>query len=450
MSRIQELLHRKRQQIELLKRSKMEITIPQDDRRLSWDRNSFRIIAELKRASLSAGSIRPDLQPNVLAKSYERAGAAALSVLTEENFFHGSLADLTAVRNVVSLPLLQKDFILDEIQIAQAKHAGASFVLLIARFLEKSQLKALARYCEQIRMNVLVEITNEEDLTKIDFPVNYLGVNSRDLNSLQVDITKFQTLRHILPDAYLIAESGINSIETLKKVIGLGYHGALIGEHFLRCSDPAEELREFVRRGGSKTRLNGIPRVKVCGITSQHDAMLAIDAGAAALGFIFAESPRRILPETLSSFRNQIPESVLCVGVFKGQSSETIRDVMKRHDLNVAQVYDDLDPQLPFWKARIITSVSDFEARALHPTTVDPDLEFLWDFKAEEPELSYLWSLASKRKIFALAGGLHPGNVAKAVEICNPEWVDVARGVEQSPGIKNEAKLRAFMKELRS
>jgi indole-3-glycerol phosphate synthase/phosphoribosylanthranilate isomerase len=458
MSRIHELLQQKRQQIKLLKRD--EISVPQDNRQLIWDRNTFRIIPELKRSSLSAGSIRPALQPTVLAKAFEHAGAAALSILTEENYFHGSIEDLAAVRKEVSLPLLQKDFILDEIQIAQAKQAGATFVLLIARFLEKSQLKALAKYSEEIGMNALIEITNRDDLAKIDFPVRYLGVNSRDLDTLQVDTNKFQTLREFLPDAFLIAESGINSIETVQRVIDLGYHGALIGEHFLRCPDPAAELKKFISRGGSKT----CPKVKICGITSEHDAMLAIDAGASALGFIFAESPRRITPRVLTSFRNRIPKSVLCVGVFKGQTKAEIHDHMLQHGLDLGQVYDDIDPGLPFWKARVITSVSDIEprgcgggVRAPSLNTGDPasDSHFrdagpqtLWDFKAEEPELSFLWNLASKQKIFALAGGLHPGNVAKAVTICNPEWVDVARGVEERPGIKNELKLRAFIKEL--
>jgi phosphoribosylanthranilate isomerase len=131
----------------------------------------------------------------------------------------------------------------------------------------------------------------------------------------------------------------------------------------------------------------------------------------------------------------------LCVGVFKGQRSQTIQDVMQRFDLDVAQIYDDVDLATPMWKARIITSVFDFEGAYKEDQT-------LWDFKAEEPELSYLWNIASKRNIFALAGGLHPGNVARAVRICNPEWVDVARGVELSPGVKDPLQLGAFMKEL--
>jgi indole-3-glycerol phosphate synthase/phosphoribosylanthranilate isomerase/anthranilate synthase/indole-3-glycerol phosphate synthase/phosphoribosylanthranilate isomerase len=440
MKQIDQLLQLKRQQIERLKSSKDRISIPQDNRLLNWDRNIFRIIAELKRASLSAGAIRPDLQPTALALAYEQAGAAALSILTEEHFFHGSLDDLSAVRDVVSLPLLQKDFILDEIQIAQAKQKGASFVLLIARFLDRARLAALAKYAKEIGVNAIVEVTNLKDLEKVDFPVQYVGVNSRDLDTLQVDTKKFETLRAFLPDSYLIAESGINNTEILERVIDLGYSGALIGEHFLRRPNPADELTLFVHMSKVR-RINRSPKVKICGITSERDAMLAIDAGAAALGFIFAESPRRIVPKVLTSFRGQIPESVLCVGVFKGQTSDSIREAMKEYNLHVAQIYDEVDPGLPTWKARVITSVFDFEGTHQNKRT-------LLDFKAEEPELTYLWNIASKHKIFALAGGLHAGNVAKAISICHPEWVDVARGVEQSPGVKDEPQLRAFMKAL--
>jgi len=436
MNRIHELLNRKRREIASQKSLTSKVQIPTDQRFVYWDRGKFRIIAELKRASLSAGAIRPDLQPAILAQAYERAGASALSVLTEENFFHGSLQDLHEVRAVVSVPVLQKDFILDPFQIAQAKSAGASFVLLIARFLTKKELTELLTFSESIGLNAIVEVTSREDLEKLEHPVRYLGVNSRDLETLEVDTQKFKTLRPLLPDAFLIAESGIRDIETLQKVIGLGYHGALIGEHFLRCEDPAAELARFV--GATRTPLR--PKVKICGITSERDALMAIDAGATALGFIFAESPRRISPDILASLRNRIPESVLCVGVFRGQTSEEISDAVKRFRLDVAQIYDNIRPQVPIWKARMVRSIADFAS----DNGEDP---ILWDLKVEETALPDLWKEAGKRKVFALAGGLHLDNVARAVALCKPEWVDVARGVEQSPGMKDETKVRAFLRQ---
>jgi len=434
MNRIQELLKLKRSEIEAQKSAISKITIPSDERFIYWDRSKFRIIAELKRASLSAGNIRSDLQPVALARSYEAAGASAISVLTEQNFFHGSLQDLIDVRTAVSLPILQKDFILDPSQIVQAKIAGANFVLLIARFLTKKELTELLGFTEKIGLNAIVEITNRDDLLKLEHPVRYIGVNSRDLETLQVDTNKFETLRPFLPDAFLIAESGIRNLETLQKVIGLGYSGALIGEHLLRSTDPSAELSSFVAASSGQH-----PKVKICGITSERDAMIAIHSGAAGLGFIFAESPRRVSAQSLKSFRDRIPESVLCVGVFRGQTNQEIMDTTKEFRLDVAQIYDDARPRVRTWQAKVVNTISDFKL----------DNHFapiLWDLKAEESVLPELWKEAGKRNVFALAGGLHPENVAAAVALCKPDWVDVARGVEHSPGTKDETKVRAFMR----
>jgi indole-3-glycerol phosphate synthase / phosphoribosylanthranilate isomerase len=434
MNRIQELLDLKRSEIETEKSAVSNLQIPLDERFIYWDRSKFRIIAELKRASLSAGTIRPDLQPVSLARAYEGAGASALSILTEKHFFHGSLKDLEEVRAAVSLPLLQKDFILDPFQIAQAKVAGANFVLLIARFLTKRELTELLKFTEHIGLNAIVEITTREDLLKLNHTVRYLGVNSRDLETLEVDTKKFETLRPYLPDAFLIAESGMRDLEALQKVIGLGYNGALIGEHFLRSSDPATELNRFVTASSGQH-----PKVKICGITSERDALMAIHSGAAGLGFIFAESPRRISPQSLKSFRDRIPESVLCVGVFRGQTNQEILDAMKEFHLDVAQIYDNVRPRVRTWQARVVKTASDFKLDHQYAP-------ILWDLKAEESKLPELWKEAGKKNVFALAGGLHPENVADAVALCKPDWVDVARGVEHSPGIKDESKVRAFMR----
>jgi indole-3-glycerol phosphate synthase / phosphoribosylanthranilate isomerase len=434
MNRIQELLKLKRREIEENKTAISKIPIPPDERFIYWDRSKFRIIAEIKRASLSAGNIRPDLHPVALARSYEDAGASAVSVLTEQNFFHGSLQDLEEVRAAVSLPILQKDFILDASQIVQAKIAGANFVLLIARFLAKRELSELIRFTEKIGMNAIVEITDRDDLLKLQQPVRYIGVNSRDLETLEVDTNKFETLRPFLPDAFLIAESGIRDMDTLQKIIGLGYNGALIGDHLLRSAAPAAELSRFVAASTGKH-----PKVKICGITSERDAMMAIQCGAAGLGFIFAESPRRVSGQALKSFRDRIPESVLCIGVFRGQTNEEIMDAAKEFRLDVAQIYDDARPRVRTWQAKVVNTISDF-------TLSNPFAPILFDLKAEESALPGLWKEASKRNVFALAGGLHPENVAAAVALCKPDWVDVARGVEHSPGIKDESKVRAFMR----
>ena len=215
MSRIQELLDRKRRDVESRKLTARSISkkleIPTDDRRMRWSKRRFHLIAEIKRASLSAGSIRPNLRLKSIARAYEKAGVSAISILTEEHYFGGSLQDLKRVRKAILLPLLQKDFIIDPFQILEAKDAGADFVLLIVRFLTKNQLRSLLKLCEEIQINAIVEITNKRDLDKLSDPVAFLGVNSRDLDTLEIDTKKFARLIELLPkESFLIAESTLN------------------------------------------------------------------------------------------------------------------------------------------------------------------------------------------------------------------------------------------------
>lgn len=434
MSRVRELLERTRADVEARKREKPELQIPGDDRRVRWDSRRFCIIAEIKRSSLSAGAIRPGLDVASLARSYEAAGASAISVLTEPHFFGGSLRDLQLARQAAGVPLLQKDFVIDAFQIREAKAHGASFILLIARFLTSAQLQELVHACRELRMNPLVEITDENDLEKIPDRVEFLGVNARNLETLEVDTTKFATLRPKLPQSFLIAESGIRSHGDLRRVIELGYHGALIGEHLLRAPDPGAELASLVRLSSNR------PRIKVCGITNERDAMLAVEEGADALGFIFAESPRKISAATLDAVRSRIPSGALCVGVFLGQSTEEITEAAQRWNLHVAQIYDDASPLMPIWKARR------FNGEAV---SAPVDMPLLWDVKMPDSEMPGVWKRLSNHPVFALAGGLTPENVTDAVEICRPVWVDVARGVEMKPGIKDPTRLREFIKVLR-
>ncbi len=451
MNPVRRLLHRKQEDVQTRKRIPGLLdryrSLPEEDRRVSWKRDGFRFIAEVKRASLSAGTIRMEIDPAALALTYENAGATAVSVLTEEHSFYGSLSDLSNIRKVVSLPLLQKDFILEEFQIWEARFYGASLVLLIARFLTRHKLESFLHLCRELKINALVEITDESDLKKLQVPVEFIGVNSRDLETLQIDTEKFQKLRKLLPDAFLIAESGIKSLNSLMKVVVLGYHGALIGEYFLRAENPGAELSSFVEsvRAHRGEPPRALPRIKICGITSEYDAMLAIDAGADALGFIFAESPRRIDLSKLQQFRARIPKEVSCIGVFRGQTKKYISEIVKDFRLDIAQIYDPVELSVPTWNAHTAKRKADIHAvRAL-----GSNRPILWDLKPEEEPLSDLWKELGREKVFALAGGLNPENVALAVSSCHPDWIDVARGVELSPGVKDVNRLNAFINAAR-
>lgn len=442
MNRIADLLHRKRAGVAKRKQRGLP-GIPPEDRRLNWNKEPFRILAEIKRVSLSAGPIRPDLDLMQIASAYERAGASAISVLTEEHYFGGSLEDLRQVRKAVRIPLLQKDFILDEFQILEAKQAGADFILLIARFLTPEEIQSMLQVCETNALNAIVEISDENDLEKIRGPVRYLGVNSRDLETLQVDRSKFERMRAKLPqDAFLIAESGINTVEFLQSLQRLGYNGALIGEHLLRAEEPSQELQRFVESTrGSGTKQYGT-KVKICGITNEQDALLAIDSGASALGFIFAESPRAISVKQLQAFRNRI--SIPCVGVFRGNSPEQIESIIQECLLDIAQVYDDHSAaSIETWQAQTAISLQEVTGWD-HGSR-----KSLIDIKVRDSELPEAWRALKDKNVFALAGGLHADNVSHAISICRPQWVDVARGVERESGLKDAQKLRKFMEAVK-
>jgi indole-3-glycerol phosphate synthase len=430
MSRIHDLLQRKRADVAAHKATR-EPVVPPDDRRVTWDRNTFRIIAEIKRASVSAGAIRTIQDPVELALGYEQAGTAAISVLTENHYFHGSIQDLTDIRKAVRVPLLQKDFILDAYQILEAKEAGADFVLLIARFLSASQISEFLDICETIRMNAIVEVTDENDLAKVEKPVRFLGVNARDLETFEIDLTRFERLRPLLPSTFLLAESGIHNTTALQRVMDLGYNGALIGEHFLRADNPARELKNFVALASRR-------QVKICGITSEQDAMDAMAAGASALGFVFApESPRRITPDQLNQFRTTL--TIPCIGVFRGNTAKQIQQITQHCHLNFAQIYDvECELQVPIWPARMLNRLEEIQR-------LQPQDRELIDIKLPDSEMESAWNALRDKNTFALAGGLHPANVGRAVEICNPRWVDVARGVEIEPGHKSREKMRQFI-----
>lgn len=206
-----------------------------------------RIIAELKRASPSRGPIRPDIDPVAYAKSCERGGAAAMSVLTDSRFFQGSLEDARMVRNAVDLPVLRKDFILSGYQIWETRAAGLDAVLLIVRILESSQLRDLLDLCGQVELDALVEVHSETDLEKAAAAgARLIGINSRDLSSFQTDPDVCRRLVPLLgPDQIPVAASGIHRREDIRRLTDWGVGAFLIGESIMQSPDPELFLREL-------------------------------------------------------------------------------------------------------------------------------------------------------------------------------------------------------------
>ena len=214
----------------------------------SGSANGIAVIAELKRASPSRGLIRSDFNPASLAEEFERAGAAALSVLTEEEFFQGSLENLQRASASTRLPCLRKDFIIDEFQLLEARAHRADAVLLIVAALSAAELKILARRAGEYELDVLCEVHDEGELQRaVDAGCTLIGVNNRNLRTFQVDLETAMRLADSIPkNALRVAESGINSGTDIAHLHAAGYQAFLVGEHLMRSGDPAEALRALL------------------------------------------------------------------------------------------------------------------------------------------------------------------------------------------------------------
>jgi indole-3-glycerol phosphate synthase len=207
------------------------------------------IIAEIKRASPSAGQIRQDFDPVKIAREYQESGAAALSVITEVQHFYGGLEILASARWNCSLPLLRKDFIIDPYQILEARRAGADAVLLIAALLDATLLKNLRVEAERHGMGALVEVHNELELERtLESGATLIGVNNRDLRTFEVSLEVALNLAGKLPGHVIaVAESGIRSAEDVRRLSNAGYRGFLVGEHLMRAPSPGKALKELIR-----------------------------------------------------------------------------------------------------------------------------------------------------------------------------------------------------------
>ncbi|MEQ6885361.1 indole-3-glycerol phosphate synthase TrpC [Salicola sp. Rm-C-2C1-2] len=202
------------------------------------------VIAEIKRASPSAGVLRDPYDPAVIARDYEAHGAACLSVLTDRDFFQGSEADLLDARNACTLPVLRKDFMVDDYQIHESRIAGADCVLLIAACLSLTQMQTMAGLARELNMDVLVEVHNQAELDQalqVDCPL--LGINNRDLHTFEVSLATTLDLHQRVPeDRLTVTESGIHTREDAEAMRKRGIHAFLVGESFMRAESPGDRL----------------------------------------------------------------------------------------------------------------------------------------------------------------------------------------------------------------
>jgi indole-3-glycerol phosphate synthase len=205
------------------------------------------VIAEFKRKSPSKGIINDSFSAPEITLVYQNAGAAGVSILTDEPFFGGSAHDITSSRQQLSIPILRKDFIIDEYQVIEAKAMGADLILLIAAILGKNEIKLFASLARSLGMEILLEVHDREELDKICPEVTLVGVNNRNLKTFTVDINQSLELSNLIPGEFLkISESGIDNANSIKTLRQAGFQGFLIGENFMKTANPGEACRSFI------------------------------------------------------------------------------------------------------------------------------------------------------------------------------------------------------------
>ncbi len=429
--------------------------IPSDGRRFlaSLRAAGPNVIAEIKHRSPSAGTMLPggrSSQPpgppdgleelsraiRAVARAYRRAGAAAISVVTEPDFFGGDLAWLPEVKRISGLPVLMKDFVVDEVQLDLALSLGADAVLLIVAALEGEVLARLHAAARERGLAVLVEAHDEEEIRRaLAAGAEVVGLNARDLRTFQVDLDRVVALGSRLPSRVVrVAESGIHAPADVERLAPAGFDAFLVGESLLRSGDPARALRAL--------RGEGTTEVKVCGVTRAEDLAAAEELGADWIGLNFSpRSPRRVSVERARALREASRFAKGVVAVVAGNPVSEAESIVAEVRPDALQWHDDLasrsglDVPVPVWQA-VRVGRDPLESAASWPADVlllDAAHASLPGGTGETWDWSLLSHFPVTRSVF-VAGGLSPENVARAIGECAPAGVDVASGVESAPG----------------
>ncbi len=370
-------------------------------------------IAEVKRRSPSAGELRADADPAALASSYERAGAAAVSILVDARF-DGSWDDLRAARPAARVPLLAKGFFSTEEDLRVARAAGADAALLILRDLDDETARRLLGVAADLGLDTLVEVHDAAELaraTRLDAPV--IGVNARDLATFAIDRrAQLELVASASPERIIVAESGIESRAQGASAELAGADAILVGSALMRAPDPALRLSEFLSR----------PLVKVCGLTRTEDVACAAEAGADMAGFVLAEgSPRRAAGVL------QVPGTMLAVAVEVGEPSGEEADLIQLYPREEGKV-----------RGRDAVLLRDGREVA----TV---LDLPWG----ENDPAHLDRARAAEGRIMLAGGLGPDNVRAAIDSVRPWAVDASSALESAPGVKDHERVRAYVQAAR-
>ena len=446
------------------------------------------LIAEIKRASPSSGRIAAAGEDIVArARAYEAGGAAAISVLCEPHWFGGSVHDLRAVRAAVAIPILAKDFVVDAVQLPLLRAAGADIVLLLAVLHPARRLARLVVAARDLGLEPFVEVHDARELDRaLSTDARLIGLNNRDLRTLQVDVERAGRLRELVPhDRLVIAESGVRSADIVARWRALGFDGALVGEALVRSDDPAAAVRAFVAAGAAPIDAANVarrPLVKICGITDEPGVLAAVAAGADAIGLnVVAGTPRALALDEAAALARLARAAggahrPLIVAITADASPHLLDAVLASFDPDIVQ----LNGNEPIERAGAIGRRT---WKVLHlPATEPGDLstaaadlvsrgraylaggvEGLLLDAAGGPHPGGTGTRAAERLAAAvarevpvtLAGGLHPANVAAALRTIPAIGVDVASGTERPRVVgerptKDPLRVALFVKRARA
>ena len=424
----------------------------------------FNFICEVKKASPSKGIIAEHFPYLDIAKEYEVAGAAAISVLTEPDFFKGDKKYLKEIASTVKIPVLRKDFIIDEYQIYQAKVWGASAILLICACLDVPTLTKFRELADSLGLSSLVEAHDEQEVQMaIDCGARIIGVNNRNLKDFTVDVQNSVRLRNLVQDDVIfVSESGLETPEDIQVLRDNNIGVALMGETFMRSPNKVEKLAYLY----GPTYYT--PKVKMCGISKVETIPAVVEAKPDYMGLVFAPSKRKVTVEQakmlIEALHKQCKEqnntvSIKTVGVFVNETLDNLVTIANEANLDVVQLHGDEDEafiqslkertNVEVWKAIQIRSAADAEA------WIDSSADMLLFDAYHKDERGgtgdvFDWScLDTFERPFMLAGGIDSTNVARAIRTVRPYGIDISSGIETN-GVKDDEKITAFTKIVKS
>ena len=424
----------------------------------------FNFICEVKKASPSKGIIAEHFPYLDIAKEYEVAGAAAISVLTEPDFFKGDKKYLQEIASTVKIPVLRKDFIIDEYQIYQAKVWGASAILLICACLDVSTLTKFRELADSLGLSSLVEAHDEHEVQMaIDCGARIIGVNNRNLKDFTVDVQNSVRLRNLVQDDVIfVSESGLETPEDIQVLRDNNIGVALMGETFMRSPNKVEKLAYLY----GPTYYT--PKIKMCGISKVETIPAIVDAKPDYMGLVFAPSKRQVTVDQAKTLVEELhkqyavrynSETIKTVGVFVNETVENLLKIAEEVKLDVIQLHGDEDESfiqilkeqsnVEIWKAVQVRSAADAEK------WIDSSADMLLfdayhkDERGGTGEVFDWSSLDEFERPFMLAGGIDSTNVARAIRTVRPYGIDISSGIEIE-GVKDDEKMKAFTNIVRT